>query len=289
MDESLRAVAHGADLWPQVAGRGFGLLSGHFTTFCLLDQIPAYVELRARGLPPEAFVEALRQPDVRRSIEEWEPDAATAAQMERAFRTTFTLGNPPDYEPGPERSLASLAARSGRSPVAVAYDAMLEDDGRGLLYVPILNYSNGDLEPARQMLLHPRSAAGLGDGGAHCGVICDASQPTFMITHWTRDRTRGERLPLEWVVKKQTSDTARLYGLTDRGTIEVGAVADLNLIDYDNLQMGNPTVVTDLPAGGSRLLQDAAGYVETIKSGVTTFADGKETGARPGTLLRGAR
>jgi N-acyl-D-aspartate/D-glutamate deacylase len=173
--------------------------------------------------------------------------------------------------------------------LAVAYDAMLEEDGRGLLYVPILNYSDGDLEPARQMLLHPRSAAGLGDGGAHCGVICDASQPTFMITHWTRDRTRGERLPLEWVVKKQTHDTARLYGLGDRGTIEVGAVADLNLIDYDNLQMGNPTVVNDLPAGGSRILQDAVGYVETIKSGVTTFADGKETGARPGTLLRGAR
>ncbi len=289
MDESLRAVADGADLWPQVAGRGFGLLSGHFTTYSLFDQVPAYQELKARGLRPDELVEALRSPEVRRAIESWEPDQVARQRMDNAFENTYTLGSPPEYEPGPERSLAAIAASSGRSAFSVAYEAMLEEDGRGLLYVPILNYSDGDLEPARQMLLHPRAAAGLGDGGAHCGVICDASQPTFMITHWTRDRTRGERLPLEWVVKKQTHDTARLYGLGDRGTIEVGAVADLNLIDYDNLQMGNPTVVNDLPAGGSRILQDAVGYVETIKSGVTTFADGKETGARPGTLLRGAR
>jgi N-acyl-D-aspartate/D-glutamate deacylase len=171
----------------------------------------------------------------------------------------------------------------------VAYDAMLEDDGGGLLYVPILNYSDGNLDPAREMLLHPRSAAGLGDGGAHCGVICDASQPTFMLTHWTRDRTRGEKLPLEWIVKKQTHDTARLYGLGDRGTLEPGMLADLNLIDYQALQLENPTVVRDLPAGGSRLLQGAAGYVETIKSGVTTFENGKDTGERPGVLVRGAR
>jgi N-acyl-D-amino-acid deacylase len=289
MDESLRAVAEGADLWPQVAGRGFGLLSGHFTTYSLFDQIPAYQELKAKDLSADALFDALRTSEVRHSIESWVPDPAAAQRMDQAYRTTFALGSPPEYEPGPERSLTGLAAASGRTPVSVAYDAMLEDDGRGLLYVPILNYSNGDLEPAREMLLHPRSAAGLGDGGAHCGVICDASQPTFMLTHWTRDRTRGERLPLEWVVKKQTHDTARLYGLGDRGTVEVGAVADLNLIDYENLQMGNPTVVNDLPAGGARLLQGASGYVETIKSGVTTFAAGEQTGARPGTLLRGAR
>ena len=289
LDESLRAVSEGADLWPQVAGRGFGLLSGHFTTYSLFDQIPAYQQLKTEYPDPDTLIDALRDPEVRRSIEEWEPDPATAARMDQAFRTTFTLGNPPEYEPGPERSLTGIAAASGRTPLSVAYDAMLEEDGRGLLYVPILNYSNGDLDPAREMLLHPRAAAGLGDGGAHCGVICDASQPTFMLTHWTRDRTRGDRLPLEWIVKKQTRDTARLYGLGDRGTVEPGAIADINLIDYDNLQMGNPTVVNDLPAGGSRLLQNASGYVETIKSGVTTFADGKDTGARPGTLLRGGR
>jgi N-acyl-D-amino-acid deacylase len=289
MDESLRAVSEGADLWPQVAGRATGLLSGHLTTYSLFDLIPPYQELKAKGLRPEEFVAALRTHEVRRSIESWEPDPDAVERMDQAYRTTFALGTPPEYEPGPERSLAGIASLTGRSPLSVAYDAMLENDGCGLLYVPILNYSDGDLEPAREMLLHPRAAAGLADGGAHCGVICDAGQPTFMLTHWTRDRARGERLPLEWMVKKQSHDTARLYGLTDRGTVEVGSVADLNVIDYDRLQLGNPIVVDDLPAGGRRLVQDATGYVETIKSGVTTFADGKETGARPGVLLRGAR
>jgi N-acyl-D-amino-acid deacylase len=289
MDESLRAVDDGADLWPQVAGRGFGLLSGHFTTYSLLDPVPAYQELKAKGLAPDELVAALRTPEVRAAIESWQPDAETAERMEQAFATTYTLGSPPEYEPGPERSLAGIAAATGRSALSVAYDAMLEDDGRGLLYVPILNYSDGDLHAAREMLLHPRAASGLGDGGAHCGVICDASQPTFMLTHWTRDRVRGETLPLEYVVKMQSHDTARLYGLTDRGTLEVGALADINLIDYDRLQLTNPCVVDDLPAGGKRLLQGAVGYVETIKSGVTTFAEGEETGARPGTLVRGAR
>jgi N-acyl-D-amino-acid deacylase len=289
MDESLRAVDDGADLWPQVAGRGFGLLSGHFTTYSLLDQIPAYQELKAKELASSDLVAALRTPEVRAAIESWQPDAETAERMEQAYATTYTLGSPPEYEPGPERSLAGIAAATGRSALSVAYDTMLEDEGRGLLYVPILNYSDGDLHAAREMLLHPRAASGLGDGGAHCGVICDASQPTFMLTHWTRDRVRGETLPLEYVVKMQTHDTARLYGLTDRGTLEVGAMADMNLIDYDRLQLTNPCVVDDLPAGGKRLLQGAVGYVETIKAGVTTFAEGEDTGARPGTLVRGAR
>ncbi len=289
-DASLRAVDDGADLWPQVAGRATGLLSGHFTTYCLFDQIPAYTELKARCRTDAELVAALRDPDVRRAVESWvPPDAAVAAQMDRAYATTYALGDPPDYEPGPERSLTALAAAAGRSPLAVAYDAMLADQGRGLLYLPILNYSEGSLEPARQMLLHPRSAAGLADGGAHCGVICDAGQPTFMLTHWTRDRSRGERLPLEWVVRKQTADTAALYGLGDRGTLEAGKLADCNLIDYDALRLGNPHVVADLPAGGRRLVQAATGYVETIKSGVTTFASGEDTGERPGRLVRGAR
>ncbi|HEX3460808.1 MAG TPA: amidohydrolase family protein [Acidimicrobiales bacterium] len=290
MDESLRATSEGADLWPQVGGRATGLLSGHFTSFSLFDQIPAYQDLKDKGLTPDELIEALRRPEIRESIESWiPPTPGSLARMEQAYRSTFALGSPPEYEPGPERSLAGIAAASGRSPLEVAYEAMLEDGGQGLLYVPILNYSNGDLEPARDMLFHPRSVAGLADGGAHCGVICDASQPTFMLTHWTRDRVRGERLPLEWMVKKQTHDTARLYGLTDRGTLEPGAIADLNLIDYDGLRLGNPTVVADLPAGGRRLIQDATGYVETIKSGVATFAEGKDTGARPGSLVRGAR
>ena len=166
---------------------------------------------------------------------------------------------------------------------------MVADRGQGLLYVPILNYSSKNLEPTRQMLLHPQAVLGLGDGGAHAGVICDASMPTFMLSYWSRDRTRGERLPLELVVKRQTHDTAALYGLGDRGTLEAGKVADINLIDYEALQLHPPKVVADLPAGGRRVLQGADGYVATIKSGIPTFEGGEETGARPGALLRGAR
>jgi N-acyl-D-amino-acid deacylase len=289
MDASLEAVDDGADLRPQVAGRATGLLSGHFTSYCLFDSIPAYRELKSRGLSHEELADALLDPAVRRSIEEWEPQGSDIGKMKQAYESTYSLGVPPEYEPGPERSLAGTAAASGRTPISVAYDAMLQDRGHGLLYLPILNYASGDLEPARQMLLHPRAAAGLGDGGAHCGVICDASQPTFMLTHWVRDRTRGERLPLEWMVKKQTQDTAQLYGLGDRGTLEPGKLADINIIDFERLQLGNPRVASDLPAGGRRLLQDATGYVATIKSGTTTFENGEDTGERPGVLIRGAR
>jgi N-acyl-D-amino-acid deacylase len=289
MEMSEAATDQGADLWPQVAGRATGLLSGHHTTYCIFDVVPAYQELKARQLTATELSSALQTAEVRRAIVEWQPDAESAIQLAAAFDRTFVLGDPPQYEPGPERSLSALAAATGRSPMEVAYDALLVDGGTGLLYLPILNYADGNLEPARQMLLHPRSACGLGDGGAHCGVICDASIPTFMLTHWTRDRQRGERLPLELVVRKQTRDTARLYGLHDRGTLETGMLADINIIDYDALRLDPPKVVADLPAGGSRLLQRAAGYAATIKSGVMTFVDGEDNGVRPGQLVRGPR
>ncbi len=289
MDATQAATDEGADIWPQIAGRATGLLSGHHTTYPFFNNFPPYQALRARNLADDELLAALRDPEVRASIVDWQPDADSLVALERAYSRTFLLGDPPNYEPTPDRSLAGVAAASGRTPIEVAYDAMLEDEGRGLLYVPILNYANGSLEAVREMLLHPRAASGLADGGAHCGVICDASLPTFMITHWTRDRTVGERLPLEWVVKKQTRDTARLYGLGDRGTIEPGMLGDLNVIDYDTLQLGNPYVAADLPAGGKRLLQKATGYVATVKSGEVTFAHGEDTGARPGVLLRGAR
>jgi N-acyl-D-amino-acid deacylase len=289
MDASLAAADEGADIWPQVAGRATGLLSGHHTTYSLFDAFPAYQELKARGLSDEQLFAELQRPEVRDAILGWEPDEGTAASLAGAYDRTFLLGDPPDYEPAEDRSLAGMAAASGRHPLEVAYDALLADGGHGLLYVPILNYAQGSLEPVREMFLHPRAAVGLADGGAHCGVICDASMPTFMLTHWTRDRTRGDRLPLELVVKKQTHDTARLYGLGDRGTLEVGMLGDVNVIDYDALQLEPPQVVRDLPAGGSRLVQRPRGYVATIKSGVVTFDHGEDTGERPGELLRGAR
>ena len=290
MAESLEACAEGAQLYPQVAGRPTGLLTGHHATICLFADIPAYRELRARGLTPAEFGDALADPDVRRAIVSWVPSSPGVAEaMERAYKRTFVLGDPPDYEPGPERSLAGLAAASGVSPLEVAYDEMAKDGGTGLLYLPILNYATGDLDHVYDMLLHPQGLLGLSDGGAHTGTICDGSMPTFMLTHWTRDRRRGATLPLEYVVKKQTHDTARLYGMSDRGTVEPGALADFNLIDYDGLSLGVPFVRADLPAGGRRLLQKASGYVATIKKGTVTFEQGEPSGELPGRLVRGAR
>ncbi len=287
---SLEACAEGARLFPQIAGRPTGILSGHHTTLCLFSEFPAYVELRARCGSTAELATALADPEVRRSIVSWTPSSpAQADAMAKAYERTFMLGNPPDYEPGHERSLAGMAAASGRSPLEVAYDEMARDGGQGLLYIPILNYATGDLDHVREMMLHPQGLLGLADGGAHTGTICDASMPTFMLTHWTRDRSRGELLPLEYVVQKQTRDTARLYGLADRGTVEPGALADFNLIDYDALTLGAPFVTNDLPAGGRRLLQKASGYVATIKAGTVTFEHGEPTGALPGRLVRGSR
>jgi N-acyl-D-aspartate/D-glutamate deacylase len=290
MAASLDACAEGAQLYPQVAGRATGLLTGHFATYCLFSEIPAYGELRRRHLGAEEFAAALADPEVRRSIVSWTPPSGdVAAAMDKAYGRTYVLGDPPDYEPGPERSLAGLAAARGVSPLEVAYDEMARDGGTGLLYLPILNYSNGDLDHVYDMVQHPQGLLGLSDGGAHSGTICDGSMPTFMLTHWTRDRTRGATLPLEYIVKKQTHDTARLYGMSDRGTVEPGALADFNLIDYDALALGAPFVAADLPAGGRRLLQRATGYAKTIKNGVVTFSDGEPTGELPGRLVRGAR
>jgi N-acyl-D-aspartate/D-glutamate deacylase len=287
---SLEACAEGARLHPQIAGRPTGILSGHHTTLCLFDNMPAYQELKSKGLSSKEFSAALADPGLRRRITGWMASSpAEAKEMEKAYGRTFVLGDPPDYEPGPEKSLAGLATSSGRTPLEVAYDVMAEHDGQGLLYIPILNYATGDLDHVREMLLHPRGALGLSDGGAHTGTICDASMPTFMLTHWTRDRRRGDTLPLPYIVKKQTHDTARLYGLGDRGTVEAGALGDLNLIDYDALSLGVPYVQSDLPAGGSRLLQRAEGYVATIKKGTVTFEDGEATGEYPGRLVRGSR
>ncbi len=166
---------------------------------------------------------------------------------------------------------------------------MLEDEGHAMAMMPIFNYVNGNHDAIREMLLHPQAVSGLSDGGAHCGMICDASIPTFMLSHWARDRSRGEKLPLEWVVKKQTNDTATLYGLTDRGIIKEGKRADLNVIDFPTLNLSGPKMVHDLPAGGRRLLQEATGYDYTIVAGQITRKSGECTGALPGRLIRGAK
>jgi N-acyl-D-aspartate/D-glutamate deacylase len=197
------------------------------------------------------------------------------------------LGDPPDYEPPPERSVTALAAAQGRTTDEVLYDLMLGRDGKELLYLPLLDYAASNLDAVREMLVHPATVLGLGDGGAHCGVLCDASLPTFMLTHWARDRSRGEQLPLETVVHLQTRRTAELYGFRDRGLLAPGYVADVNLIDHDGLALCPPEIVYDLPAAGKRLIQRARGYAATIKSGVIVRQHDEPTGEYPGRLLRG--
>jgi N-acyl-D-aspartate/D-glutamate deacylase len=282
----------GALLTPQVGSRPTMLLIGH-QTFHPFSNRPSYRKLEA--LPLGERVAKLRDPTVRRRIlseksEDTDPRLAVVMTLiEQGLHKIFPLGDPPDYEPPPEASIRAIAEREGRDPFEVLYDRMLDLDGRQLLMLAILSYSDGDLEALREMLQHPDSAFGLGDGGAHCGAICDASMTTFLVTHWARDRKRGPRLPIEWVVRKMTRDTADLYGLRDRGVLEPGRKADLNVIDWDRLQLALPQLAFDLPAGARRLVQRAHGYDATIVAGQVTFRDGEHTGALPGRLLRGSR
>ena len=200
----------------------------------------------------------------------------------------YVLGDPPVYEPGPERSARAIAEARGVDEWEMLLELLLGDGGRELLNAPVLNYTNGNLDAVGEMLQHPTSAFGLGDGGAHAGQTCDASTTTFLLTHWSRDRDHG-RLTVEQAVHKMTQATATLYGLGDRGVLAPGFVGDANVIDYERLQLRRPELVSDLPGGASRLVQQADGYLATIKSGVRTFVEGDDTGARPGALLRGAR
>jgi N-acyl-D-amino-acid deacylase len=199
----------------------------------------------------------------------------------------YQLGAEPDYEPAQEHSVASIAQRDGRSPLEVVYDMLMADDGKGIVYFPSFNYAYNDLSQLHTQLQHPRTMMSLADGGAHCGYICDVSMPTYMLSHWARDRRRGPTLPLELMVKRQTHDTARIYGLHDRGLLQPGQLADINIIDFDQLALPPPTVAFDLPAGGRRLVQSARGYVATMKSGQMIMQGGQRTGALPGRLIRG--
>lgn len=281
--------AAGGTLTPQVAQRPAGVLfsfesSGH--PFILHG---AYQKV-AR-LPLAERVAALREPALRREIIDNPPDLTGLPEV---FTSTlsdwgnmFPLGDPIDYEPGPEKSVLAQAKRLGCSEAEFAYDTMLANDGKGILYMPLLGYSNGDFEALREMMLHPAAVFGLSDGGAHCGLICDASMPSYLLTHWARDRSRGERIPIEQLVHKQTQHTANFYGLCDRGLIAPGMKADINLIDYDALHLHPPEMVYDLPANARRLVQRVDGYRMTICSGEVIRENGRDTGARPGKLVRG--
>jgi N-acyl-D-aspartate/D-glutamate deacylase len=282
-----RDAAEGGCLTPQVAQRPTGLLFGFDSTFHPFRMKPSFEPLAE--LSPEARREALRDPAMREKLlredSVFTDELAALGQLiAAAWDRMFPIGDPPDYEPGPEDSVAARAAAAGTTPAELAYDTMLAGE---LLYMPLIGYTKGDLEDIRSMMSHERAVFGLSDGGAHCGLICDASMPTFLLTYWARDREKGERFPLEWIVEKQTRQTAAFYGMHDRGVIAPGMKADLNVIDFDALRIHAPNMVWDLPGEGKRLVQRIDGYRYTIKSGEVTYDHGKPTGALPGRLVRG--
>ncbi|HEY8524494.1 MAG TPA: amidohydrolase family protein [Acidimicrobiales bacterium] len=282
LDRVAAAAARGLPVRAQVAVRAIGVLLGLDTSLDPFVLNPAWRPYRGAGFAER--LAAVADPDVRRVLAE-AADAEPGHVFGRYDRF-YPLADPPDYEPGPEASVAAVAAREGRHPVDVLCDLLAADGGRGLVYYPIFNYDEGDLAEQGDLLAHPDTIIGLGDGGAHVGTICDGSFPTTLLTLWGRDRTRGPRLELPWLVKAQTADTADAYGLADRGRIRVGLRADLNVIDFARLQARRPEIRHDLPAGGRRFIQRAEGYVATIVAGEPTYRDGEPTGALPGRLVR---
>jgi N-acyl-D-aspartate/D-glutamate deacylase len=288
LDLTEEAAAEGVDIKAQVCARAPGLLIGLQATINPFSGTPSYGGIA--DLPLDERVRRMRQPEVREAIlGEYGTEGAGMMRVARQLDRVFQLGDPPDYEPSPEQSLAARAGRMGIAPAELLYDLVLEKDGRELLFLPAANYSEFNLDATREMVVSDRTLFGLSDGGAHVGVICDASFPTYNLAHWCRDRKRGEQLSLEFVVKGQSADTARHVGWRDRGVLAPGYKADINVIDFDALKLRPPRIVHDLPAGGRRLLQEAEGYRYTVCSGEVTFEDGQHTGALPGKLVRGAR
>ncbi len=274
--------AEGCVMRAQVAGRPVGALIGLQLSFNPLSRSPAYAAVA--NLPLKDRAQALAEPTLRAGI-----IADLRALPDKfQFDYLYPLGNPPDYEPTPDRFIAVMARARGVDPLELLYDLMLEDDGAAIIAHPVSNFADGSLDTCRVMMQHPLTIMGLGDGGAHLGLLCDASQPTHMLNYWARDRAR-DKLPLERVVASLTHETASAMGLSDRGQIAPGKRADLNIIDFDRLSMDPPTVTYDLPRGGRRVRQRAHGYVATIVAGETTLQHDEDTGNRPGRLVRGAR
>ena len=284
------AAAEGLPLVAQVAGRSIGIL------YCLHGSLhpllfhPAYAEVA--DLPMPERLAALHQPERRRRIIEDVPDDGgffARQVLDKLDRVWLVDGANIDYEPTPATAVVALAAQRGVAPMQVVLDQLTTRDGNGMLYAPLFNYTYGDLSMTHEATLHPHTRVGLSDAGAHCGAICDGGTPTFMLTHWARDRQRGPTIPIEYLVHRQTAQTAELYGLGDRGRIAPGMRADLNIINFEDLAFGLPRMAFDLPAQGRRLVQQAQGYVATFVAGIQTVADDEFTGALPGRLVRGPR
>ena len=285
------ARAEGADVTAQIACRPTGLVLGWQSTVHPFVSRAAYRAIA--DLPFEQRLQKLKDPAVREAIVSEQADMSgygvLGMILMHGFDRMFRLerDNGLDYEPAAGDSVAALAAATGKPPAEIVYDMLMERDGRGYIYLPLLNYAKFNFDHIHEMMNHPATVLSLSDGGAHCGVICDASFPTYMLTHWARDRARGPRLPLEQVVHMQTQRTAALYGLHDRGVLAPGMKADVNVIDYDRLRILPPEMVFDLPARGRRMIQRSEGYRATLVSGVVTFENGVETGEMPGQLIRG--
>ncbi len=290
-----RALDDGIRVHPQFAARPFGMLFG-FAGYHAFTHRPTYRKLKAELAPAELGAR-LADPAVRAAIlaeSDLPPQPlplfdSLFALIQHSVDSIYAIGDPPDYEPTPDQTVGAIAKAHGQDPLATMYDLMLESSGTAMLMLPFFNYVDGNHDAIHEMMSHRAAISGLSDGGAHCGLICDASYPTFMLTHWARDRKRGPRFPIEYVVRKQTLDTATLFGLSDRGVLKVGKKADVNVIDLDALTLEVPLMAYDLPAGGNRLMQGARGYEATVVSGVVTRRHGRDTGARPGALLRGVR
>ena len=288
MEWARQCTADGLTVRGQVNGRPVGMMLGFQLSYHPFVYTPTFKALA--HLAPAERLQALRNPDVRAKIvgETPEPSDFLGETLIRQWQLMYPLGEDPNYEPAADSTVAVQAERAGVTPAEFAYDAMLEQDGQAVLMLPSVNYAYGSLDAAREMISHENAVYGLGDGGAHLGFLCDASLPTFMLQYWGRDR-KSERLPVERIVRGLAHDTAQTIGLGDRGLLRTGYKADVNVIDFDALQLGPPRVSYDLPAGGRRMTQAATGYAATIVNGVTIQRNGAATGALPGRLVRGAR
>jgi len=284
LDRIAAANAEGVRITGQIRGRPTSTLLGFELSENPFLGCPSWGDLGAMDI--DARVRALRDPEVRARLLR-EP-AGTSAQIKRLrdWEWMFPLGDPPQYEPEPSDSIAAQARSRGMDPAELAYDLMLENAGRAVLYHPMTNYTGGDMSAPYEMLAHPNTLIGLGDGGAHVGIMCDATDMAHTLTHWARDRTRGPRHPVEEMTRRLTSANAEAMGLTDRGRVAPGMRADINIVDFDALELRAPEIQYDLPAGGKRLVQRSRGFDATLVAGTPVWRHGEATGALPGRLLR---
>ncbi len=280
------ANAAGHRITGQVRSRPTSVLLGFELSQNPFMGRPTYKEIAALPFPER--MRHLRDPAFREKLINEPFHGSKRAQRVLRWDRMFPLGDPPNYEPTPDQSVAARAMREGRTPDEVAYDLLLENDGKAILYLPTTNYAAGNLDVVHDMIAHPDTLLGLGDGGAHVGIMCDATATSYALTHWTRDRGEG-LFPIAFVIKRLTRDNAAAIGLHDRGLLKPGLKADINIIDYDKLLLRGPEIVYDLPAGGKRLVQRTEGFDATIVSGQVVYRHGEATSALPGRLVRGAQ